>query len=201
MEFEELKGIWTSFDNRMQQQEGLKLTIIKEMLVNKSDRALSRLINYSYFGVIFCIAMLPFLLWCWNIALSVNFIGWVMVPVAFVFLLFSIIMGIIQLKKLHQVDFSLPVNENMYRMQKFNLFNRRNLVIGYIFAFVFVLVVLIFTLSYGRIEFWRSWGFIAAIPLGIILSVWEYKRIYRRNIDSILKSLEELKELEGPENL
>lgn len=201
MELEGLKEIWTSFDNRMQQQEGLKSTIIKEMLVNKSDRSLNRLINYNYFGVIFCIVMLPFLFWCWTLASAVNFIGWVMAPVALVFLFFSIIMGIIQLKKLHQVNFSLPVNENMYRMQKFNLFNKRYLMMSYIFAFVFVFVVIVIVLISAHIEPWRWWGLIAAIPFGIILSVWEYKRMYRRNIDSILKSLEELKELENPENL
>ena len=48
MELEELKTTWSSLDERMKKQEGLNAVIIKEMLIAKSDRGLSRLINYTY---------------------------------------------------------------------------------------------------------------------------------------------------------
>lgn len=199
MELEKLKEIWTTLDNRMQQQEVLKTTLIKEMLINKSDKALNRLINYNYFGIFLLISMLPLLAWYWTVAISINFIGWVMVPVAFVFMFFALTMGIIQLKKLHQINFSLPINENMYIMRKFNLFNKRFLILGNIFGFLFVLAMIVIILISNRIELWRWWIIAAAIFLGTLISIWEYKRMYRRNIDSILKSLEELKELEETE--
>ncbi|MDH6310704.1 hypothetical protein M2451_003529 [Dysgonomonas sp. PFB1-18] len=44
MELDELKNTWTSLDERLQKQEVLKETIIKEMLRSKSGKALGRLI-------------------------------------------------------------------------------------------------------------------------------------------------------------
>lgn len=195
MEFEQLKKTWASFDSRMQQQEGLKVTIIKEILVNKSDKALSRMINYNYFGLVLCIMTIPFLIWCITLVWPANFIK-VMATVALVFMLFFMAMGIIQLKKLHRINFSIPVNENMYIVQKFNVFNKRYLMLSYAFAIVFVVVITVFALMFIDMELWRWWALAAALPLSVLLSIWEYKRMYRRNIDSIIKSLEELKELE-----
>lgn len=200
MELEQLKEIWTSFDRRMQQQDGLNTTIIREMLIQKSDRALSRMINYNYFGIIVCIVIFPVLVWCWTVGLSLNFIGRFMVPIALVFMFFCIVMGILQLKQLHRINFSQPVNENMYRVQKISLFNKRYLLISYIFASVYILVIIVLTLIFVRIAPWRWWIAATAISVGILLAVWEYKRMYRRNIDSIMSSLEKLKELEELED-
>lgn len=198
MELEELKGIWTSLDNRMQQQEVLKTTLIKEMLISKSDKALSRLINYSYFGIILCLALLPLMIWGWTF--PINFLAKILLTLVIPFIVLGLIIGIIQLVKLNKIDFTKFVNQNIYLVQKVNIFNKRYLFASYSIGFVlFILSLIIALINSSHIEPWR-WGvFCAIIPIGIIGAFWEYKRMYRRNFNSILKSLEELKELEETE--
>lgn len=197
MELEKLKEIWTSLDNRMQQQEVLKTTLIKEMLISKSDKALSRLINYSYFGLILIISMIPLMMRLWQLP---GIISNVFILILIVFLLFGVITGIIQLINLHKINFSTPLNQNIYLVQKTNLFNKRISFIAYIIAAVLFVSVIIAMLNspYG-IQPWRWFVIITIVFVGAIAGYWEYKRMYRRNFNSILKSLEELKELEETE--
>lgn len=197
MELEKLKEIWTSLDNRMQQQEVLKTTLIKEMLISKSDKALSRLINYSYFGLILTISMIPLMIWLWQLP---SIISNVFILIVIVFLLFGVITGIPQLINLHRINFSNPLNQNIYLVQKTNLFNKRISFIAYIIAAILIVSVAIAMLNspYG-IQPWRWFAIITIVFVGGIGGYWEYKRMYRRNFNSILKSLEELKELEGTE--
>lgn len=197
MELEKLKEIWTSLDSRMQQQEVLKTTLIKEMLISKSDKALSRLINYSYFGLILIISLIPLMMRLWQLP---GIISNVFILILIVFLLFGVITGIIQLINLHKINFSNPLNQNIYLVQKTNLFNKRISFIAYIIAAILFVSVIIAMLNspYG-IQPWRWFVIITIVFVGAIAGYWEYKRMYRRNFNSILKSLEELKELEENE--
>jgi len=198
MELEKLKEIWTSLDNRMQQQEGLKTVIIKEMLINKSDKALNRLINYIYFGVISGIVFLPVLIWVWT--LSSTAMNRIVVPIVFLFFLLSIITGVIQLLKLHKVNFSNSIKENNRIVNKIVLFNKWILIITNITGLLlFILMIIIALTSISNVELWKMCALIAGLFIGAIGAMWEYKRVYRRNFDTILNSLEELKELEEPD--
>ena len=195
MELEELKEIWTSLDERMQQQEGLKTAIIKEMLLNKSDKALSRVINYSYFGVIFGIVCLPVLIWGWT--LSSAAMNRIVVPFVVLFILFYIIVLIIQLLKLNKVNFSNPIKDNNRIVNEIVIFNKRSLIITNIAGFMlFIFVIVVALITFSNVEPWMIGALIAGLFIGAIGAIWEYKRIYRRNFGTILKSLEELKELE-----
>jgi len=201
MELDKLKEIWISLDNRMQQQEILKSTLIKEMLINKSDKALSRLINYSYFGIILCIAVLPLLIWISSQSRSFDIMNNIFIPITILFSLTNLAVAIIQLIKLHKIDFSKAINRNIYSVQKLNIFNKRYYIIFTIIAFiiVFITIIVLFISYSAYIAYWRWLGIITAIIAGSIFCFWEYKRIYRRNFNTILKSLEELKELEEME--
>ena len=202
MELEKLKEIWTSLDNRMQQQEGLKTAIIKEMLLSKSDKALSRLINYDYFGVIIMLCLIPIIFWVYmygpiyRIATTTPiFVG------TFILIFYVLTTGVIGLIKLHKIDFSKPVNSNITVINKYKIFyKRKNLVMPLFGIMLFVLCFITFFLL-PQMEPWRLVFLIFAIPITILVSYWEYKRIYMRNINSILNSLEELKELEESEDL
>ena len=195
MEPEKLKEIWTSLDNRMQQQEGLKTAIIREMLVNKSDKALSRLINYSYFSILLYLIGLPLLVRLWTS--SSAFANRIIVPLIILYLIYGMIVGVVLLRRLHKVNFSMPINQNLFIVHKLCIFNKYSIIASYIIgAIMFVSFFITVLNSLNNIESWRWVVFGAGLLIGVVGSVWEYKRIYRRNFDSILKSLEELKELE-----
>ena len=195
MELEKLKEIWASLDSRMQQQEGLKTAIIKEMLISKSDKALSRLINYGFFGVISGIVFLPVLLWGWT--LSSATMNRIVVPIVFFCFLFYIVVAVIQLQKLYKVNFSNPIKENNRIVNEIVIFNKRFLFITNIVGLMLtILVIVVALISISNVEPWRMGALIAALFIGAIGAVWEYKRMYQRNFKTILDSLEELKELE-----
>ncbi|MDR2916661.1 MAG: hypothetical protein LBV74_17835 [Tannerella sp.] len=201
MELEQLKEIWTSLDNRMQQQEGLRSALIKEMLLSKSDKALSRLINYGYFGIILGFVSIPIIIWVYTVSLSLGILFRIIASVIVIYLTFHLIAGIFQLIKLHQVNFSNPVKSNIYIVEKLNIFNKRYLMISYVFALLIIFAAVSLTFFSRNIEYWR-WGILIALVFaGTIGFFWEYKRIYRRNFNSILKSLDELKDLDESDGL
>ena len=197
MELEKLKEIWTSLDDRMQQQEGLKTVIIKEMLLNKSDKALSRLINYIYFGVVITLCIIPVLFWFFmygpvnrgSVAIS-------MIILTFLFLLWVITSGSIGLIMLLKIDFSKTVTSNIIMINKYKIFYKRINMVSYLFGVLLFALCFIAFFMFPHMESWRLVVIVFAIPVAVMVSYWEYKRFYIKNINSILKSLEELKELE-----
>ena len=110
MELEKLKEVWTSLDDRMNQQEGLKTAIIKEMLLSKSDKSLSRMINWGYFGLALSLCLTPALIWAYMYAYRVATTVAMFVS-AFIIVFFVITLGIIGLVKLHKIDFSKSVRD------------------------------------------------------------------------------------------
>jgi len=198
MELEKLKEIWTSLDDRMQQQEGLKTVIIKEMLLSKSDKALSRLINYSYFGIVLIISVIPLFLWAFRYAHTVLRIS--LFWIVFVLVIWILVGGVYGLIKLHKIDFSKSLSSNITVISKYKMFYKRGTVITCsIGALALALCFVDIFLSQQGMELWRLVAVITAIPIAIVGSYWEYKRMGMRNINSILNSLEELKELEEPD--
>jgi hypothetical protein len=195
MELEKLKEIWTSLDDRMKQQEGLKTAIIKEMLLSKSDKTLSRMINWGYFGLALSLCLTPVLIWVYMCAYRVA----TTVPMfvsAFIIVFFVFTLGIIGLVKLHKIDFSNPVSVNIIKVSKYKVFYKRMSLIACLFVLIFIVFCIMSYLQLQHMESWRLVGILFSIPFGIVLGYWEYKRMGMKNINSILKSLEELKELE-----
>ena len=197
MELEKLKEIWTSLDNRMQQQEGLKSAIIKEMLLSKSDKALSRLINYGYFGMILTLCLTPVVIWVYMYGPIYRIATTTPIFVsAFILIFYVLATGIIGLIKLHKIDFSKPVNSNIIVINKYKIFYKRMTLVMPLFGILLFVLCFITFFLLPQMEPWRLVVLIFAIPIAILVSYWEYKRLYIKNINSIINNLEELKELE-----
>ena len=197
MELEKLKEIWTSLDNRMQQQEGLKTVIIKEMLLAKSDKALGRMINYGYLGMILLLCLVSLLIGMFTYfpIYHVDLLTPTIIT-ALMLILLALAAGTIGLIKLHKIDFSKSVSYNITAINKYKVFYKRSTLIMYLFTVLFIVFIFISLSQLPYMEPWRLVGVLSSIPVGIILGYWEYKRMYMKNINSILNSLEELKELE-----
>ena len=63
MELDDLKKTWDLINDRMKQKEKMDAAIIKEMLLAKSDKAFSRIINYDFFSVIVSVSAIGLLTW------------------------------------------------------------------------------------------------------------------------------------------
>lgn len=197
MELDELKNTWTSLDERLKKQEVLKENIMRELLHTKSDKALNRLIGLEVFGDIVILLIIPVIIYAINLH-----IDWVEYRIfMYAMLVVSVLTVCWQTYKIYglmKVDFSKTVSTNIEHANKYNIRIKREKIV----MLFFVPVLLLFCVYlYAQLNVSGTlWGFMTCSFIALILfSVWSYKKLYDKNIKSILKSLDELKELEEPE--
>ena len=195
MELEELKNTWNLINNRMMQKEVMEAAIIKEMLVAKSDKAFSRMTNYDYFSVIVCMGVIGLLTWQMNRIYFGPFKTGIFL-LAIAFLIVSALRSIKNLLILHKINFSNPISDNIRLVQNYNIIVKRTRILNYSAAIIIVALAIIACLLSPNMEVWRWVAIAVSIGIGIVGAWWEYRHMYRKNIDSILESLNELKELD-----
>ena len=194
MELNDLKHTWLSLDERLKKQEILKVNILKEMLHTKSDKALNKLINFEFLGIVLTVLGIPLLIYI----LSYESFY----PIQRVFMYFIIVYAVVgvffQLRKVYillKIDFSKPISTNIRMMQRFNIQIRWEKIVS--FSIIPLMALFILSPYFTEdVAMWR-WIAVAAVFLAVaVITYWQYKKIYDKNIGSILKSLEELKDLE-----
>lgn len=95
-----------------------------------------------------------------------------------------------------KIDVTKDVGSNIYYMNRYNIqVKREKFAMKYFFGPLFGLFIIV---AYAEINVKMSlWVFLACLLiLASVTSIWGYKKLYQKNIDSILDSLEELKELD-----
>jgi len=196
MDLNELQNAWASVDERLKENEMLNKRIVQEMLSNKSNKSLNKLINTELFSIIGLLLVIPLCIW----ALNYRFLNSLFPKLIFVVVLIISIIGIIwssyTLKKyLLKIDFSKSIKDNMYYVNNFFIYYRKSKMINYYIIIPIISVLMI--LSYYELKApFHLWIFLfVALTIGIIVTFWMYKKIYDVNIQSIQKSLEELSEL------
>jgi hypothetical protein len=196
MELEELKNVWNSFDTRLQQQEMLEKVILKESLVSKSDKGLGRIINYGYFGLTLIVFGLFVLIWAifsfTNHPLPLR-IGLYM---TLIFCIYGLVQQIIGLSKLHKIDLSSPIRENLQRVSVYRIYYNKQLIIMLAGAVILLIPIIISLFFFVKAQTWKWIFLFGALAMATVGTWWEYKQMYQKNIGIIQKSLEELKELE-----
>ncbi|MCL2651458.1 MAG: hypothetical protein FWD60_10605 [Candidatus Azobacteroides sp.] len=203
MELEELKNAWTVLDNKLQKNEVLNERIVKEMLQIKTNNALRRLSNHEWMVTIMAFLGFPFLIFMYNNHLhEVNPKVFLLFKYLFIFCIISLVIHIpFQVWKLYtlmKIDFNKTVGENINLIQKYNIQIKRDKIYsGILFAIMAVVFFIsIVIVNFPMKEIWRPIFIVCTFVFGALRSIWLYKKVYNANIQSIKKSLEELKELE-----
>ena len=197
MELDELKNAWTALDGKLQKNEKLNERLVKEMLEKKSNKSLSRLLNFEFFGIIVMLLIIPLVAWMWGQpplknALSPKILFTVVVIHA---------MGVIifqgkRVLELMKFDFSNEVKTNVELINRFIIRIKKEKQISFFVLMPIYYLLCIFT-YYELNANLSLWMFLViAFIIGILGTYWQYKRVYDKNIQSIKNSLEELKELE-----
>lgn len=194
METEDLKNRWLSLEEQLKKQEVLNEHIIKELLKTRYDKALSRLINYEAFGVIVLLAAIPVIIYALGRKIEIpgySIFLYCMTGVS----VFSLFWQICKLYDLKRIDFSNTLSNNFRYTNKYNIKIRKEKI-----AMLFFIPILILSICYifakSNVPV-LSWVIVTCTFICVILfTYWSYKRFYDKNIASVLKSLEELKELE-----
>lgn len=194
MELDELKNTWLTLDERLKKQEVLKENIMREMLHTKSDKALGRLIAYEIFGIIILLLVIPIPIY--GIILPVKL-------QAYEIFMYSVLVSILgllcwvlfKLYILTRINFSKPVISNIYHINKYNILIKKEK------QFMFLFIPLIMggcIYLYTKLNVSTMlWVLMTCIFMAsLVFTLWSYKKIYDKNIDSIQKSMDNLKELE-----
>ncbi|MDR2764314.1 MAG: hypothetical protein LBB90_04720 [Tannerella sp.] len=197
MDVEKLKSVWASVDERLGKQELLKESIIREMIRNRSDKSLHRLINYELHSFVLCLFSIPLMVMLLDIKyfrVHTQWGGKVFVWTMLVVLVASVIWQLIKMTALMKVDFTKDLKTNSICMNKYDIWIKKEKIVGICMTPVLYLLGI---WMYAILQVHAFlWIFLACVYLfGMFLMLYLY-RVYNRNIHSIRQSLEELKELE-----
>lgn len=195
MEMDELKNMWSMMDEKLNKQEILNNNIIRETLKSKSTKYLSLLINYNYFALILCLVGIILII----SRLTTMYFG-IYKTIIFILAIIFLVMGFVLTTRnvliLQKIDFTKKISENIRLTRSLKLAFKQSSIYGYIGAIILILSVFIALIIDDNMEVWRWALIIGVVIMGLVLCVWEYKRIYKASINSILESFEKLKELE-----
>jgi len=194
MELEELKAAWAALDNRLKHNEELKESIILEMVQSKAVKKVNRFIAWEMFSVAVLLFMVPFCIFIFNIRggkyLVLDLYILFAAAIGFVYTFW----GTYKLQGLMKFDLTKNIGNNILCMNRYNIQLKREskLLFYFITPVLMILGVLVYAKTKATLPLWTF--LICGFSVAILFSYWSYK-MYNKSINSILKSLEEIREL------
>jgi len=200
MELDNLKEAWTALDNRLKHNEKLNESIILEMIKSKAGKKVNRFIALEILSVAGLLLMVPFCIYCID-----RYGG--KIKVWDIFMIFLTVLcfvypfwGAYKLHGLMKFDLTKNVGNNILCMNRYDIqLKHEKKILTY---FLGPVLVIFGVLSYAAVKaalpFWAL--LICVFSVAGLASYWSYK-IYHKSIESILKSLEEIRELKEEQSL
>ena len=194
MELDDLKAAWAELDNRLKKNEELKESIIIEMMKNKAGKTVNRFIIMEMFSVVLLILTCPLIIfnygnfcgknWAWDSIMLFT------LAICFVYPFW----GVFKIHGLMKFDFSKNVGNNILSMNRYRIQLSQEKKLLYYFVGP-VLVMLGISMHAVMKAKFSVWTFMTCVFIvGGLVCYWSYKW-YNKSIDSILKSLDEIREL------
>ncbi|MDR1356393.1 MAG: hypothetical protein LBJ58_01840 [Tannerellaceae bacterium] len=198
MESEELRKTWASIDQRLGKQELLNENIIRRMIGDRAGRSLGRLLGYEVLGFALYLCVISAIIFVYyfeSFRAMTQLAGDIGMPVLLAICIASLAWSAIKIVGLMKVDFARSVKDNSVVVNRYNIQIAREKVAS-IVGNPLVCLVVIWMFATMRVDAFRWIILACALAFGVFLSYYTYKRLYDRNIASIRRCLEELKELE-----
>ncbi len=197
MELEELKKAWAALDDRLKKSESLKETVISEMIQSKAGKSINRLMNLEVLNIVVILIIIPF------IVFSLERRGGKF-PVWDVLMIFCAVLCLIifiwELYKIHglmKIDFSKDIRDTIYYVNQYNVKIQREYISVYIIGPVLgILGILTYAEAKATISLWV---FLTCILILAAFMIYYSRKSFDKKIKSIMKSLNELKELREEE--
>jgi len=199
MELDEIKKLWNEIDLLKEKQQ-ISQNKIKEMLKNKGETALAKLVKRSKIdtyviipsGLILCLCSFKFFQ-----------AGGYYIILPLIYLLICIVstpLGIYWYRFIKEVDLArMSVKEVSDKILKYQNYVKKSQVYVTIFSFVYsvIFLYLIYKLYFGSKIIWGLIIFYIILCLSIFVTIpFSLKKMYYSHIDQIKESLQELKEFE-----
>lgn len=195
MEFDELKKTWSILDNRLKENNSLNERIILEMIEQKANKSIGKLIFWDGFSTVTLLLLVPVIAYLVNVFQG-KLLFWDIVMIYLAFLCFiGAVWNYFKMLGLMKLDVNKNISNNIYHINKYNIrIKKEKFAMNYIIGPP-IGILFIFTYLEAKATF-ALWVFLAcALILSSISTYWGYKRFYQKNIDSIRKNLDEIKDL------
>ena len=142
MDLEELKVSWTELDDKLKKSEALNEVIVLEMMKNKAQVSVSKLIDNEYMTLLTPIIMLPHLVSKLINPRDTYILDVIMeylILIMFILLLICTINSLVLLKR---IDISKRISVNIYNINKYNIRRKRGVIIGAVMLFIYLVLFL-----------------------------------------------------------
>lgn len=210
MELGELKNAWQSLDSQLHKQNILKESVLRNLIEDRSDRALSKLMKTEKKGMFYMlflyVAFLPFFRFLSSFAHSDNVrdniikaytyeTGAIWIAI-YAFSLIAFIWQGWKVFSLMKFDFSNPLSENIRTIEKYNIYIKweRNLMLILVPTLFCTFLLVMIPL---KVVSWVGLLIMAGFFVLLLVKQWlNYKNKYECNIKEIQRSIDKLKELE-----
>ena len=195
MELDDLKEAWTALDNRLKRNEELKESIILEMIQTKANKSLNRLLGWTIIDILGMLIFIPVILFLYNLFCG-KYIFWDIFMIYTTFICcIACVWHIFKMRKLMIIDLTTDFADNIKRVNQYNIYVKRErivseTIVGPIFL---ILMFLIFVELKAQFHHWVL--LVCTVTFVSVYEYWAYKKLYGKNIDSIMKSLNEIREL------
>ena len=197
MDLDNLKEAWAALDNRLKRNEELKESIILEMMRSKANKLVNRFITFEVISVVVLLFFIPLCVFMLERLWENNLKGSIMSITVFfggVFCLLCSLWGMYKIYGLMKFDLSKNVGNNIYCVNRYNLQIKREKKFSMCFLIPTIVILTVLSYASGNVSLYLWTFLICALTGGIMVSFFTYKK-YDKDIDSILKSLDEIREL------
>jgi len=196
MNLDELKEAWTALDNKLRKNEELKEMIILEMIKKKAGRIVNRFIVWEIISVVVLLFVLPFCVYWLDRNGGKYLIGDILLCYSLAICIIYPIWGIFKIHGLMKFDFLKDIGSNIFCINRYNIQIKCENKIFWVFIWpvIMILIILHFSFMTKTLPLWMLFFMISWVVMGTLLSYWTYKK-YNKDITSILRSLDEIKEL------
>jgi len=195
MELDEMKSAWRELDGRLDRQETLTQTFIRDAITTRSQRSVNRFLNMEIVGVAVCALLMPVVVRHYCLPWAADY------PGMRTFMLFRMVLlallavwQLVKVRVLAGVDMSKAMKNNIRRVRRYEL---------YAMAEKRVVIVLLPVMLAGVVALRAMWGtalwfwvlMVGMVATGVLFIVWYYKKFYADNMAAIKRGLDELEDL------
>jgi hypothetical protein len=195
MELDEMKTAWKEMDERLERREMLSAAYIKESIAARSQRSVSRFLNYEMISAAIALAAMPFVVWKYGTLPAGSFDGMKLVMSVFLLLLpLLFVWQIIKIVPLFKLDMSKGVKDNIARVRRYELYALYEKRFSLLFFPLLIVCITAWVATVGAAAWWwAGWG--GATLFVVFFTIWYYKKFYADNMGAIKRGLDELKDL------
>ncbi len=195
MELDELKQNWAELNQRLRDNEILTESLIKQMVQSKGKSSRDKLIVYDIVGAL----VLFFSLFFWAYSSNTNNLNDFLInhiKGLIIFSLVGIIYYIVKVVILCKIDFSKSIIQNFTQVNRYKIMLKAEIIIGIAyFMYVFIsMIAFLLKMKASPIIFIIE-GIVLIITLALVYFIT--KKLYLKNIKSIIDNLNEIRELDS----